>query len=281
MPLSAAGVSEHCRVREQRGELAATFDTVAELYEQARPGYPARLFDDLAAVAGLQATRARVLEVGAGTGQATRALLARAWRVVALEPGPRLATVARRVLAGLGDLEVVVAPFELWPAEPASFDLVFAATSWHWLDPATAYRKAAELLRPAGTLAIVSTQHVLPEPDGDPFFREVQQAYEAVGMSDGPDGPPPPQAVTAPHTGAIAASGLFHPPAVHRYLWQRSYSTTDYLDLLSTYSGHIAATPRQRHQLFADIHRRISTRPAATVRKHYLNILHTARRITR
>jgi SAM-dependent methyltransferase len=143
---------------------ATTFDTAAEQYERARPGYPAALFDDLAALlpAGSAADAARVLEIGAGTGQATRDLLARGWRVIALEPGPELARVARRVLAGRGEVEVAETPFERWDGEPASFDLVFAATSWHWLDHAVAYEKAATLLRPGGVLAIVATEHVLP-----------------------------------------------------------------------------------------------------------------------
>ena len=262
--------------------LATTFDTAAEAYEQVRPVYPAELFDDLAALLGPHGAAVRVLEIGAGTGQATRGLLAGGWSVVALEPGPELARVAGRVLAGLGELDIVVAPFERWQdGAEASFDLVFAATSWHWLDPAVAYRKAATLLRPGGSLAIVSTAHVLPEADGDPFFQEVEQAYEAVGMSDGQGGPPPPEAVEAPDVAAIASSGLFESPTVRRYLSTRSYSADEYLALLATYSGHIAASSDQRERLFADIRHRIDGRPYASVLKHYLNILHVARRAGR
>lgn len=182
---------------------AATFDTVAELYELARPRYPSELFDDVAALAGLGRGPARVLEIGAGTGQATRGLLARGWDVVALEPGPELARVARRVLArqgdvDQGDVDVVVATFEEWPGGGTPFDLVFAATSWHWLDASVAYQKAAALLRPRGHLAIVATEHVLPAAGGDAFFREVEEAYDDVGLGDGQGGPKPPEAIRTP-----------------------------------------------------------------------------------
>jgi len=258
--------------------LAATFDTVAETYARARPGYPAQLFDDLAESTGLSSASARVLEIGPGTGQATRGLLARGWQVVALEPGPNLADVARRELHGLGDVDVHVATFESWTGDDESFDLVLAATSFHWLEPSVAFSQAARLLRPGGSLAVVSTEHVLPAADGDLFFREVEDAYAAVGMSDGLGGPQPPERVPAPYSASILASGLFEAPVQRRYVWAQSYSAEEYLTLLSTYSGHIAASAQQRETLFRDIRARIDARPGRAVRKHYLTILETARR---
>lgn len=245
--------------------LGRTFDSVAELYERSRPGYPEELFEALGAPG-------RALEIGAGTGQATRGLLARGWNVVALEPGPELARVARRETGA----EVVGATFEEWDGD-GPFDLVLAATSWHWLDPAVAYPKAARLLRPGGTLAIVATEHVLPEPGGDLFFREVEEAYDAVGMGDGKGGPATPDAVPAPDVAAMAASGFFETPEVRRYVSGQRYTAEGYLALLGTYSGHIAATEQQRATLFADIRTRIARR-GGTVRKHHLRILQTARR---
>ncbi len=265
--------------QEPYAGLATTFDTAAELYERARPGYPRQLFADLATSTGLRTAGARVLEVGTGTGQATRGLLERGWSVVTLEPGRELAAVARRVLAGRGDVDVVVSPFERWEADDQQpFDLVFAATSWHWLDPHIAYRRAAELLRPGGHLAVVATEHVSP-PGGDDFFRQVERVYDEVGMGDGQGGPKPPEAIAAPDMAAIGGSGFFIQPIVHRYVWSRDYTAEEYLALLSTYSGHIAASPWQRETLFTGIRNLIAARPSATVRKHYLNTLQIARRL--
>lgn len=264
--------------REPYAGLAATFDSAAELYAQARPGYPRQVFADLADATGLRTGGARVLEVAAGTGQATRRLLERGWSVVALEPGRELAAVAHRMLAGRGDVEVVVSTFEQWEAgDREPFDLVFAATSWHWLDPQVAYRGAAELLRPGGHLAIVATEHVSPA-DGDDFFRQVQRLYDEVSMGDGQGGPKPPEAIAAPDADAIAGSGSFAQPVVHRYVWSQDYTAEEYLALLSTYSNHIAASPWQRDALYAGIRDLIATRPSATVRKPYLNTLQIARR---
>ncbi|RZS90832.1 methyltransferase family protein [Motilibacter rhizosphaerae] len=255
--------------------LAATFDTMAEGYDAARPGYPDALFADLAGIAGL-GPGSRVLEIGAGTGQATRGLLARGWRVRALEPGPALAAVLRRNLGDHPALEVVEATFEEdEPDEPV--DLVVAATAWHWLDPATAYGRAATLLRPGGSLAVIATEHVLPA-DGDLFFRDVEELYDEVGLGDGKGGPQPPDSIEPPQQEALRSSTSFDEPVVRRYVQGVDYTADAYVAVLETYSGHIAASPEQRERLFAGIRQRIAARPEGLVRKHYLNLLQVARR---
>ena len=116
-------------------------------------------------------------------------------------------------------------------------------------------------------------------PEGDDFFRQVERVYDEVGMGDGQGGPKPPEAIAAPDVEAIGSSGFFAHPIVHRYVWSRDYTAEQYLALLSTYSGHIAATPRQRETLFTAIRDLIAARPSATVRKHYLNTLQIARSV--
>jgi len=263
--------------REPYSGMASTFNQAAPLYHRVRPGYPVELFHDLAGETGL-ADGARVLEIGAGTGQATRGLLEQGWSVVALEPGPDLAAMARQALTGVGEVDVVVSSFEQWERRGQRFELIVAATSWHWLDPRVAYRKAADTLRDDGYLAIIATDHVFP-PDADELFRDVQKVYQQVGMSNGQAGPQPPDAIPVPDFAAIVGSGFFSPPIVHRYLWSWNYSADDYLALLSTYSNHIAARPEQRDTLFSRIQELIDARPSAVIRKHYLNTLQVARRI--
>ena len=145
-----------------RDQLKRTFDRDAELYDQARPGYPEQIFDDLLAFACL-GPEAIVLEVGCGTGQASQALAQRAYRLVCLELGNQLATVARRKLAPFPRVEVVTSAFESWDPRELVFDMVFAASSWHWLNPEVRYEKAARLLKPSGALAILSCGHTFPD----------------------------------------------------------------------------------------------------------------------
>jgi SAM-dependent methyltransferase len=253
------------------------FDSVAELYDRVRPAYPEAVFDDLAELAGLP-PGAHVVEVGPGTGQATQALARRDWAVTAIEPGPALAAVAGDRLGADPRVTVVVSRFEDWtPPDGATFDAVFAATAWHWVDPGRAYRKAASILRPDGVLAVVTTHHVSPM-GGDPFFAEIQDVYCEIGESDVRGGPPDPDDVEDDLAAEIVASGRFDEPAIRRHVWSREYTAHGYIDLLRTYSGHIAMAEPQRRQLFDAIRVRVGARERPVVEKHYLNVVYVARR---
>ncbi len=139
------------------------FDEVADEYDRHRPAYPDVLLDHVCEAAALGAGD-RVLEIGCGTGQLTRGLLARGLCVSAIEPGDRLIALARRNLRGMGDVELVHARFEDAPVAREGFHAVFSASAMHWIDPDLGWQKAAEALMPGGTLALV--QYVgLNEPD--------------------------------------------------------------------------------------------------------------------
>ena len=261
--------------RDDRERLRTAFEEVAELYDRARPVYPDALFDDLAALGRLDAG-ARVLEIGCGTGQATRPLAQRGFEITAVELGEQLAGIARRNLADYANVEIVVANFETWQPAVKPFDAVVAFTAFHWIDPDVRYEKPASLLRVGGALAVVSTQHVWPA-GGDPFWAEVQADYDAVAPDPANAAPPSPEDVPD-LTAEIEASGRFENVAVRRYVWDIPYTSAQYIDVLNTYSGHRAFDDATRHALYERISRRIESRPDRTVRKSYLATLNVARR---
>jgi SAM-dependent methyltransferase len=257
-----------------REYLRTTFEQVPELYDRARPGYPARLFDELAALAPLP-DAARILEIGPGTGKATIALAERGYRVTSIELGEQLAAVARRKLSAFPNVEVITADFETWQAPRADFDAVVSFTAFHWIDPAVKFEKSASLLREGGALAVVETEHVLPA-GGDTFFAEVQDDYDAVLPDVHADGPRPPDAV-GDLCEEIEASGFFRDALSRRYLWEVIYTADEYVAVLDTYSGHRALEDATRQRLHERIRGRIEARPGGTVRKTYLATLNVAR----
>jgi SAM-dependent methyltransferase len=261
-------------VGSDRESLRQKFDEDAELYERARPGYPARLFDDLVELAGLQ-SGARVLEIGCGTGQATLPLAERGFAIAAVELGPGLAAVAQRKLARFSSVEVVVAAFERWPLPTSRFDLVLAATAFHWLDPAVRVDKAADALRPGGALAIIATDHIAGGTRS--FFAEAQSCYERWDPSTPPDLRLQTADELPADTSEIESSGRFEPPIVRRYEWEQTYSTADYLDVLRTYSDQRARPPEAGARLLDCIAGLIDLRYGGSIRKRYMNELQVAR----
>ena len=262
-------------IKADRDRLKRTFDQDAELYDKARPDYPEQIFDDLFALGGLDHT-AVVLELGCGTGQATRHLARRGCRVVCLELGENLAAVACRNLASFPRVEIVTSAFESWEPHDSLFDMVFAATSWHWLDPGVRYEKAARVLKPGGILAIVDSGHAFP--DGfDPFFTEIQRCYEAIGEPH--LGWPLPRPEQEPdRRDEIERIGLFEVVGVRRHVWTVDYTADTYIDVLNTYSGNIVWAQWKRDKLYAEVRRLISQRSDERIRKHYLSILQVCRR---
>ncbi len=257
--------------------LRTTFDTVAELYQQARPEYPEPLYDTLVDLTGVGAGD-RVVEVGCATGKATLPLAGRGLRITCVEIGPGLASVARQNLSALPNVEVIEGAFETWqPPDSVRFDLVFAATAWHWIDPAVRYRRAWELLRPGGHLAFWSATHVFPD-DGDPFFAEIQDIYDEIGEALPPGASRPRPGALPDDRAEIEHSGLFRDVVTRDFDWEISYTADEYLRLLDTFSGHIAMHPWQRDRLYSEIRRRLAQRPDGRLRRGWGAVLHVARR---
>jgi ubiquinone/menaquinone biosynthesis C-methylase UbiE len=131
------------------------FDEIAAEYDRHRPAYPDELVDQACRVAGLGGGD-HVLETGCGTGQLTRSLVARGLHVTALEPGTSLIALARQNLDGVGEVEFVNAQFEQASLPGERFRAVFCASAFHWVDPEVSWQKAADVLVPGGTLALMS-----------------------------------------------------------------------------------------------------------------------------
>lgn len=262
----------------QRRQLRATFDEDALLYDQARPGYPPEMLDEIVALSGIPAG-GRILEIGPGTGQVTLPWAQRGYRITAIELGASMAAVARQKLAGFAEVEIRTGAFEGWPLEPAAFDLVFSATAFHWIDPAVRYHKAAAALKPGGTLALCWNKHVTVAADGgffdasQPFYAEAFPGYVYHGAAMPPEDQPTPEQIE------IEESGLFGPVAARRYVWEQAYNAESYLAVMNTYSDNRSLPPERRARLFDSIADLIRTGYGGRIVKGYLTALYCAQRL--
>jgi SAM-dependent methyltransferase len=264
---------------EDRNRLRTTFDGAALLYDEVRPGYPEKLFDDVVSLSRIP-PGGRVLEVGCGTGQATLPFARRGYRILCVELGENLAAVARRNLASHPRAEVLTADFEDVPLPEGAFDLAISATAFHWLDPAVAYPKVARALRPGGAIALFWNEHVHSDASGD-FFEAAQEVYEReapeIVKPDDHKGLPQPHELPD-RTAEIEASGLFDGVIRRDYRWDEPYDAEGYLRVLSTYSGHMALDPTSRERLFGGIRDLIESEHGGRIVKGYATTLYLARR---
>jgi SAM-dependent methyltransferase len=224
---------------------ALVFGEDAELYHRRRPGYPASLYADLlAAVPFAQ----RALEAGCGTGKATAELGRRGIEVVAVEPHPAMASMARRVCDGL-PVEIRVGRFEDWEGPSGAFDLVVSAQAWHWIDAAAGLAVARRALRPGGVLATWWNS-------ADRWEGPVRQALDDVYRRFAPELTET-SIVNRRRTGSSLEAesrleGFTHMEA-RCYRWAERYDAASYTELLRTHSDHRVLPSEQLEELLAAV----------------------------
>jgi SAM-dependent methyltransferase len=253
-------------------DLRRIFDEDARLYDRARPDYPAALFADLVELTGL-GPGSSVIEIGPGTGQATRSLAVTGAHIVAVELGPELAAVLRENVRGT-DVQVVTGAFEdLSPSQ--AVDVVTSFTAWHWVDRTVRADRVLAALRPGGHLATVATAHV--RGGTVEFFAQARECYLHWDPATDPDEPfLAPEEMPAV-VDEIDTDPRFAPAVRRRYVRDITYTADDYLAVLRTYSGHRALTPERRNGLLSDLRGLIDDQHGGTITKSYLHELRVAR----
>lgn len=272
------------RAEPERASSGRLFDQVPELYDRVRPGYPSELFTDLVDVTGLT-ENASILEVGCGTGQATRPLAERGYKITAVEPGPGLAELGRQRLANFPNARIEVSFFEEWDRHNRSFDLVVAASSWHWVDPSIGWRRAHDALNPCAWMAILGNV-VIRRPNEPELYAETAELHQRY-VPDNPDwGHPPTEAeVRATSTGWGPPNedreGFFSPTSVRWYPMVQRFDGAGMADHLRSLSPYRRLDERPREALLEAISEHIRSRMNDQISRHYLSVLRTGRRTTR
>ena len=221
---------------QERNERKVVFDEIASEYDAMRPGYPEQLIEKLLLLSNLQKS-AHILEVGCGTGQATRSFARREFKMTCIDISPALLTIAQENFQEQNNVRFVQTPFEEYDEGNGLFDLILSATSWHWIDPEVRYQKASQLLKPGGRLVVLA--NLYPQPYCVGFFKRAQDVYSAVVPEWGnPDSAGTTMDTIRKSVNEMEASGIFHNITVCEEEWEQVYSRDEYCRLISTYSDH-------------------------------------------
>ncbi len=224
-------------VEHRHAAHAASFTHAGAEYAAVRPGYPPAAVDLLVPPGAVD-----VLDLAAGTGKLTSALVARARHVVAVEPADGMRD---QLVAALPDVEVHAGTAEAIPLPDASLDAVTVAQAWHWFDEPAAAAEVARVLRPGGTLGIVWNDRDEDVPWVGAYGALL---HEAAG----------PQLARGTHPTLGDAFGDVVRTDVR---WEHELSPADLVRLAGTRSYAIVLPPDEREALLARVRTLVTTHP--------------------
>jgi ubiquinone/menaquinone biosynthesis C-methylase UbiE len=209
-----------------RGPYTA-FAEVARAYERGRPGYPDEAVEWLVGMDPRD-----VVDLGAGTGKLTRALVGLGHRVTAVEP---LDEMRAELEAALPDVHAIAGRAESMPLPDSSADVMTSAQAFHWFDHDDALPEIARVIRPTGRIALVWNSR----DDRDPWMARLSEIIgnESIEESD-----------VVP---VLDSSGLFGPVETAQFSFRQALDRDGLLDLVLSRS-YLAKLPPQDRQPVLD-----------------------------
>lgn len=228
----------------------ASFDVFANNYDDVRPGYPAQMYEDIQKICAVS-PQSSLLEIGAGSGIATVELAKLGCKIVGIEPGSNLVSIAKQKTAEYPKVEIKEAMFEEFKVEE-KFDVVLALTSFHWISEYMKYKKVFDSLNDSGSFVLVWNS----------FFQSnslASQEINALYREILPDVYPPSDvdvniSVLSKLNGRereIHESNLFYIHFLRKYVTVCNYDSETYPKLLNTFPK-IIKTDKKRRQEFLD-----------------------------
>ena len=268
-------------IKQQRRD---SFNTVAQLYDQARPSYPAELIDAIIAFADMPED-GRILEIGSGTGKATTLFAERGYRMFCVELGAHMVEVSRANLSDYPQVEIEVGNFDALEVPADAFDLVISAQAFHWLDADVALPKIAAALHRGGAVALFWNILVAMEgetADGPAdFIAASHEIYErhAPLLAAGYAKKSYDIDLREISGAQIAQHAEFGPLTVAQFPWQAEYSAGAYIELLGTYSDHLTLAADAREALLRDLADLINTHFGGQITRKLVAVAYMAQRI--
>lgn len=227
-----------------------TFDTVAETYTKMRPDYIQELYDTIFRYIPIDDQK-KVIEVGIGGGEATEPFLRTGCVLTALEYGEKFTKICQNKFKSYPNFAVIKTKFEDFQFQESSYDLIYAATAFHWIPEETGYPQVYHMLKKGGAFARFAIHPYVEKYDADKY--EALQKIYAVYMPGKHGAAKEYTEENAKLRANIAKKYGFEDIQYELYSRARSYTTKEYTALLSTYSDHIALEKERRSAFLREI----------------------------
>ena len=240
-------------------DLGWTFDTVSEKYEKMRPGYVSALYQAIFDYISI-GEQSRVLEIGSGAGQATEPILKTGCELTAVEYGPHFSQLLTEKFKQYPRFSVVTGKFEDTFLEENAYDMVFSASAFHWIPEKLGYEKVFSILKKGGIFARFAN-HPYRNKDNPALADRIDEIYDEYYYTYHGGRKKPLVEYTeadAKERAMIALEYGFCDIKHALFHRQRSFTAEEYVQLLGTYSDHIAIEENIRKEFFSKIEEAIN-----------------------
>ena len=249
------------------------FNKAAEYYDRFRPSYPQEIIEELISEAEIS-KGSKLLEIGAGSGKATSQFAGKGFDILCIEPGEDLVRIGNERFKS-DTIEFRLGRFEQIQLPEESFDLVFAAQSFHWIPQPSGFEKCADILKPQGSLGILYNMYLAEDNEQDRELLSLSNKHG--GFAD---------FVTAEQIDArikticydIENSKRFTAPKVFKKHWIKEYTADEYYDFVLTGNKILQKTDEEKARIHKDI-KSLADKFDGTITRPYLCVLYLAEKL--
>lgn len=250
-----------------------TFDDAAIDYEQSRPAYVKGIYEDIFRYKAIDSD-SYVLEIGLGTGKASQPVLDTQCHFTGIEPGKQLAALAQKRYAAYANFSFLNQTLQEFVSCDNAFDLIYAATAFHWIPEEYGYDRVYNLLKPGGAFARFA-YHAGVDKERKAMTEEIQKIYLKYLH---PKEPPKEFSIEdAEKSAEIACQYGFVDTAYRLYSITKDFTADEYMTLLRTYPDHMRIDKADRKNLFEGIYSAINNH-GGIMTVHYTMDLELARK---
>nr|WP_297708634.1 class I SAM-dependent methyltransferase [uncultured Butyrivibrio sp.] len=236
-----------------------TFDTAASAYEKMRPGYVPELYKAIFDYCDI-GEDSNLIEVGIGGGQATLPFLQRGCSVTAIEYGEKLSAICREKFSVFPKFSVITSKFEDARLDDNKYDLIYSASAFHWIPEEIGYTKVYNALKKGGVFARFSN-HPFRCKNELELAKAIDEAYRKYYYPFHNKQATTPSEYTeeqAEKRARIAEKYGFEDMEYRLFHRIREFSAEEYIELIGTYSDHIAIDEPIRKRFFGEIKQAIN-----------------------
>lgn len=224
------------------------FDAAADIYDLYRPSYPQEIIDEIILTSQVD-NSSSLLEIGAGSGKATELFLPLNCHITCVEPGEDLALMGLIKHNIEGNITYKIGRFEDIDKFDRTYDLVFSAQAFHWIERPLGYDKIEKLLNKDGHLALLWNMYVNTEDAQHIALSKLCREYKVMYFHDQSEL----ESLKSSWVNELIDCGHFHAPMVIEVPWTEEQSLDNYMNFLKTCSGYLSLSKEDKSLFDKDV----------------------------